>query len=548
MFAISDYFRKKEQDRPGAGCDSALSSFEFAGDSSGISIDDDALWYLTFDAVDDVISIHDTEMRCLKANRAARQFLDIPEEEIEGRTCHDLFACSDEPCSTCPARFLTSKNEIHTSEVEIKKNGKIFLVTCSPIVVDKAVKAFVRVGKDITRQKRLEKQLIQAQKMESIATLAGGIGHDFNNILGAILGNTDLLLYRISSASRESRTTVCEQEITFPEIEDHLLAIKTAGNRAKGLITQIQAFSRQTSSQKLDVDITPVIKETIKLLRSSLPATLELKSSIDPNVGLIHADPTQIQQVVMNLCTNGAQAMQEKGGCLSVEMKSITIGTTVSPGEPELQPGEYVMLSIQDTGIGMAEEIRARIFDPFFTTRELGTGTGMGLAVIHGIVKSHGGVIDVQSEENEGSFFRIYFPKSVKEDDAKEVDIVSNMVGGDETILLVDDENALLKMRSKMLKYLGYNVLTATNGLDAYTLFKEQSEKIDIIITDNTMPLMTGVQLCREIAKVRKVPIILCSGLSNSMCEQEAEEAGISKIFQKPLNINTLARTIREVL
>ncbi len=534
MIVFKEYFKKKEATAP-------------EPQESVMFFDDQSWWNLTFDAVGDLVSIHDTDKRCVKANRAARKFLQRTRAEMHGRTCHRLFAGSDRPCRGCPAGLAGEGKWGDNVEMEMRLGGHIFLVSCSPIITDDRVRGFVRVAKDINRQKLLEKELIEARKMESIATLAGGIGHDFNNILGAILGNTDLLLYRISGAGRSAQESGLESVITVEEIREHLQAIRIAGNRAKGLINQIQAFSRRTNSRKLDIDITPVIKETLKLLRASLPSTIEIRSDLDAGGGHIHADATQIQQVVMNLCTNGAQAMQEKGGLLTVELKPVSVGADGRDEGVALQPGDYLRLSIGDTGVGMSGEVRKRIFDPFFTTREPGSGQGMGLAVIHGIVDNHQGVIDVRSEEGRGSRFTIYFPR--KAPAAEEgMDSLTGMVGGNETILLVDDEDAILSMRSKMLKYLGYNILTATNGLDGYALFRKQVRQIDLVITDNTMPLMTGLQLSREISKISDVPIIFCSGLDNVISERDAADAGIRRVFQKPVSITRLAPAIREVL
>ena len=547
MIGLKEYFKKKDHDTPkkaqqsqSSVDDSDVGEEGFFGDQSWL--------HRTFDAVSDLVSIHDTQKRCIKANLAAREFLQLESKDMVGRVCHELFNGATRPCPRCPAEAFSTTHEIRSLEAEVQQYGRSYLVSCSPVLSQGEVKGFVRVAKDISRQKLLEKRLVQAQKMESIATLAGGISHDFNNILGAILGNADLMLYRISSASSGCQDKGIESVITLKEIEEHLRAIKTAGNRAKGLINQIQSFSRQTQASKLDVDITPVIKETVKLMRSSLPATIEVRSSFDSDIGLIHADPTQIQQVVMNLCTNAAQAMEKDGGRLDVSLKAVTVGADGRDGEVELQPGRYLRLSVSDTGVGMSEELRTRIFDPFFTTKGPGAGQGMGLAVIHGIVDSHQGIIDVQSEEGKGSCFTIYFPLVELMEEAPEKETLADLVGGSETILLVDDEDAILSMRSKMLQYLGYTILAATNGLDAYALFKKQPDKIDLVITDNTMPLMTGLQLSREISKIRQVPIIFCSGMSDALSEQDAAEAGIRKVFRKPVSINRLARSIREVL
>ena len=417
------------------------------------------------------------------------------------------------------------------------------LVSCAPIYESDKIMGYVHISKDITQEKVLKKQLSLAQKMEAIATLAGGIAHDFNNILGAILGNADLLLFRFSSRKGGRK----ESEITVEDIESHLQAIKKAGNRAKELVSQILAFSRQGKTQRQNVIITPVIKEAIKLLRSSLPANIEIRSDIEAELGHIYADLSQIHQIFMNFCTNAAQAMAEKGGIMSVSLGNFTAGPEECKNYAHLDPGQYVVLTVEDNGHGMSPEIMERIFDPFFTTRGVGEGTGMGLAVIHGIITSHDGVLDVRSEIGSGSVFTVFFPCT--EESAEQEDIILGMPRGSEKILFIDDEDDIVRMSSRMLEYLGYTVWSATNAEQALKIVDKEELPFDLIITDFSMPSMDGIELAKRMAELQPgVPIMLCSGFSEAVVFDEYSRNVIRKYMSKPLDMKKLANGIREIL
>ncbi|HEB70039.1 MAG TPA: response regulator [Desulfobulbus sp.] len=505
-------------------------------------------WRRTFDAIRNPVLILDADLSIIKGNAAALELLGSgTTEEVAGRRCHELFAGSDQLCRVCPAKTALENGQAQDLVVEHSFLGKVFQVSCVPILEDDELLGYVHTARDITIQRNLEQKLVQAQKMEAIATLAGGIAHDFNNILGAILGNADLLLYRFPESDADT-SAIPGDPPTVREITEHVVAIKRAGIRAKDLVSQILAFSRQNIGTKKRIVITPVIKEGIKLLRSSLPTTIDIQTEIGPDIGPIDIDPTQIHQILMNLATNAAQALGSTPGRITISLQELEAGPDECRRYHDLVPGNYVVLSVADTGHGIPDHLLKRIFDPFFTTREVGEGTGMGLAVIHGIVVSHGGVIDVSSREGEGAVFKLFFPRADREEEGA-VDAVTNMPRGSETILFVDDEVDIVKMRSRMLEYLGYRVFTAGSGREALEIFRREKGAIDLVITDQTMPNMTGLMLAEEIVKIdSRIPIVLCSGYSEAVTTDEANRVGIRRFLAKPLDMHQLSVSIRELL
>lgn len=391
------------------------------------------------------------------------------------------------------------------------------------------------IMEDISEKKRLESQLIHAQKMEAIGTLAGGIAHDFNNILSAIIGYTELACFELSPDSNAAL---------------NLQAALKASHRAKELVKQILTFSRHSDQGKKPIQISPLIKETLKLLRASLPSTIEIRTQIDKYEGIIEANPTQIHQVLMNLCANSAHAMRNKGGVLEISLQTIKVDDQNLSQFPALTPGLYAHLSVKDDGEGMPAEILGKIFDPYFTTKKVGEGTGLGLAVVHGIVKNHGGAISAKSELGKGSVFNLFFPllgESAETGDPPALEFLP--LGERERILLVDDEQALVELGKKMLEHLGYEVFPRTSSIEALELFRHQPEQFHLVITDMTMPNMTGEKLAQELIKIRPdIPIILCTGYSEKISEAKAKVLGIREFIMKPLDMNELARTIRRVL
>jgi signal transduction histidine kinase len=389
------------------------------------------------------------------------------------------------------------------------------------------------IYEDITERKQLEAHLQQAQKMEAIGTLAGGIAHDFNNILAAILGYGELLAFDMQKDTSAWR---------------NLQAVLQSSHRAKDLVGQILAFSRQNEVNLMPVQISSIIKETLKMLRASLPTTIEIRRKIDLTDGMVSGNPTQIHQVLMNLCTNAAHAMRDNGGVLEVSLSRINADQARHLPHPGLEPAAYLKLSVSDTGHGMKPDKLGRIFDPYFTTKEAGEGTGLGLAVVRGIIKAHGGVITVESLPHKGSLFEVYLPAIQKEIPIESQSVVAYRTGK-ETILFVDDEQTLVTMTKQMLDLLGYHAVTRTSSIEAFELFQHDPYRFDLVMTDMTMPNMTGEKLAGKILEIRPdIPIILCTGYSEHITEQRAKTMGIRAFVMKPMVMRDLANKIRDVL
>jgi PAS domain S-box-containing protein len=439
-------------------------------------------------------------------------------------------------------RDTIERGEVWTGHlINKKKDGALFEVeaTVSPIR-DKSgeIINYVSVQRDVTREVELERQLRQAQKMEAIGALAGGIAHDFNNILGAIITCTEMAMEDVPAAS---------------PVREDLEHVLKASYRGKNLIKQILAFSRRSEKERQEVQMDLIARECLRFLRASLPATIEIRQNIPCGLSLVWADPTQIHQVIMNLCTNAVHAMREKGGVLEVSIVDVDLGSEFETAALDLETGPYLRLSVSDTGHGMDRTVLERIFDPFFTTKGQGEGTGLGLSVTHGIVKSHGGAITVNSEPGKGTTFHVFFPRLAEARDAPEGDFISPVPRGDGCILFVDDEEDLVYAGRKTLKRFGYEVIAKTNSIEALESFRTEPHRFDLVITDQTMPQMTGVQLAREILRIRSdIPIILCTGFSPNSEEtttmEEAKAAGVRELVMKPLNKTEMAQIVRRLL
>jgi CheY-like chemotaxis protein len=368
--------------------------------------------------------------------------------------------------------------------------------------------------------------------MEAVGTLAGGIAHDFNNLLGIILGNAELAMDDVPK---------------WNPARFNLEEVKTASLRGKDVVRQLLSFTRKTDQERKPVKINPIVIGALKLLRSSIPTSIEIRSNIPRDSAIILADPTQINQIMINLCTNAAHAMEEDGGVIEVSLDGVTLDELMAQSY-EISSGRYVKLTVNDTGHGIDSELKDRIFDPYFTTKEVGKGSGMGLAVVHGIVMNQDGAITVDSEVGKGSTFNIFLP-IVEREPVPEITIDEDLPTGKERILFVDDEESIVNMGRQRLERFGYKVESTTSPIEALDLFRSKSDQFDLVITDLTMPKITGGKLVKEILTIRpNMPIIICTGFSEKMDEEKAKEIGATGYLEKPHEKRYLAKMVRKVL
>ena len=452
--------------------------------------------------------------------------------DATGRKCFKAIHDLDEICPWCHYEDIMDGN-IYELDVVSPKDNHSFHISVTPVVNNDGSISPLNVFRDVTEFKKMEAQVYQSQKMDSIGTLAGGIAHDFNNILFPIVGHAEMLLEDVSEDS---------------PLRSSLDGIYTGALRASELVKQIITFSRQENNELTLMKMQPIIKEALKLIRSTIPTTIEIKQNISPACGAIKADPTQIHQIVMNLCTNAYHAMEEAGGELKVGLKQIELGTR-GLINPDMTPGQYACLTVADTGIGMDKELIRKIFNPFFTTKKKGKGTGMGLSVVHGIIEAMGGAVRVYSEPGKGTQFYVYFPVKKNSIGQQSVQTHETIQGGIERVLLVDDEDAIITMEKLMLERLGYQVTSRTSSIEALEAFRSSPDKFDLVITDMAMPNMPGDKLSAEFVKLRAdIPILLCTGFSKTMSEEKAASLGIKGFLLKPIVMKDLSQKIREVL
>ncbi|MDF1614166.1 response regulator [Desulfurivibrio dismutans] len=387
------------------------------------------------------------------------------------------------------------------------------------------------------QREKMAAQLRQAQKMEAVGTLAGGVAHDFNNILTPIIGYCELAKMQLTPAEQE-------------KFQVH--EILQAAKRARDLVQQILTFSRRQDQERSLLELQPIIKENIKLLRSSLPATIEIKFDLEAACGPVLADLTQMQQVILNLCTNAAQAMEERGGTLEINLRRVEIGDSEQFGREPLLPGSYACLTVSDTGVGMDAATLERIFEPYFTTKEQGKGTGLGLAMVHGIVKGHGGRLTVYSEPCKGTVVRIFLPLAVANANGATkmvTDGGESLPRGGERVLVVDDESKIVEMLASLLEHLGYRAMGLTDSRQALELFRQDPWAFDLVISDQTMPGLTGGELARALREIRPdLPVIICTGFSTRMTAEQARRDGIQGYLMKPFSLDDIARLVRRVL
>jgi signal transduction histidine kinase/ActR/RegA family two-component response regulator len=452
--------------------------------------------------------------------------------DATGEYCYKAIHDLDQKCPFC-VHDVIKQNIPVESDVFSEKDYRSYRVSHSPILHEDGSISKMMVYRDTTEFKKMETQLRQAQKMEAIGTLAGGVAHDFNNILFPMFGYLEMMLQDVPEGN---------------PLRSHLAEVFNGAKRARDLVKQILTFSRQQDHNLKPLKVHPVIKEALKLIKSSLPSTIEIAQNIKSDCGVVFADPTQVHQIVMNLCTNAYHAMEKKGGKLSVNLKEVEL-TAEELKAPAMVPGPYVCLTVADTGPGMKQVVIDRIFDPYFSTKEKGKGTGLGLAVVDGIVKSHGGHISVYSEPGRGTEFKVYLPVIKHQETTQRVETGLSIKKGDERILLVDDQELIADMEKQMLERMGYQVTARISSTDALEAFRAKPDNFDLVITDFTMPNMTGDKLAEALIKIRSdIPVLLCTGFSEIMSKERAAALGIKGFLMKPVVMKELSNAIRKVL
>lgn len=474
-----------------------------------------------------ILILFDNRLRARWVNKATHGLF----PDALGRTCHEIFCAKNEHCGECALQQSVVSGKIESTTQRtgiIGADGEeiVYDITASPVHgKDGAVSGLMVIAENVTEKYRLEKQLRHTQKMEAIGTLAGGVAHDFNNVLTPIMGYTEIIKLKMR-----------QDQLVNQVIDGYLEEILKAAKRAKALVEQVLTFSRSIEKREVQQYLHPIVKEVMKLMRSTLPSTIVIKEEVDEQCGMVLIDPVQLHQILINLCTNASHAMTGQHGTLTVSLKNGPVG---------MDGKDWLELAVADTGVGIHEDIIDRIFEPYFSTKEKTSGTGMGLAMVHGIVNRQGGHISVESEVGKGSVFRVLFPVLRRESKFDQIVSLSELKRGTGTILLVDDEEQVAHVTGQILQNLGYTVITATLPTDALAILSAGPDRFDLLLTDLTMPGLTGLELADQAKKIRDdLPIILITGYSEMVPKDHAMAAGITRYCMKPISMRELSDVV----
>jgi len=481
-----------------------------------------------FEAMEDGVHIVDQQYEIQYVNRSLEKDMG----PVQGRKCYAYFHDRSDPCPKCYMQELFRDKSVR-QEWRSSKSGKTYELLDTVLHNADGSLSKLEIFRDITKRKEMEAQLRHAQKMQAVGTLAAGIAHDFNNLLSPIVMGAEMALEEVEEGTAVSL---------------YLSEIKLAADRAADLVRQILVLSRFEEPRTQVIALGSIVEECTRFLRATLPATIVLKCDIKTGRDTIEADPTQIQQVLMNLSANAAHAMGTDGGILEIELENVTVDCDSKSGVNALGSAPQVKLTVRDSGHGMTADVKERIFEPYFTTKAAGEGSGLGLAIVHGIVESHRGAIKVKSAPGKGTEFSVHFPLAKDEPVASKKDS-ENIRKGAERVLFVDDEPAIVAMAGKMLKAMGYDVTLTTSSAEAFEIFRKEPHSFDLVITDMTMPEMTGKRLARSILEIRPdIPVILTTGYSDQITLKETEEMGIRSIAFKPIGRRGLSEALRKAL
>ena len=490
-------------------------------------------WEETFDALDTIIAILNPEFQIMRINKTGKEMLDLESETIIGQHCYSVFLGFDKPCKGCPGLKTLKDNQPNTRVINYPHLNKSYLVSSSPLMENGKLKAIIYTTLDITEHKRLEEQLIRAQKMEAVGTLAGGVAHDFNNLLQGIIGFTELLLLNKDKKNPD-----------YKKLKD----IHYTAQRGSDLTRQLLTFSRKVESKLRPINLNNHVEQVAKLLERTFPKMINVEMELSEDLWFINADPSQIEQIVINLAINSRDAIESTGEIL-IKTANVKIDKKFSKTSVDIKLGNYALITVSDNGCGMDELTKKQIYDPFFTTKETGKGTGLGLSSVYGIVENHKAYILCESEVNIGTTFKIFFP-AIEMITQKLIESSndSQILDGSETILIVDDDQMVLKVCQEMLKNAGYNTIKASSGEDAIKEYLKKTDEIDLVILDLNMPGMGGESCLEKLKKInRNVKVVISSGYSFKSRES-TKIIGAKAFVRKPYHFKELKKVVRFVL